>query len=475
MACCPGLDVVVGFNFICADREQSFLMPPDMREWLPEDHLAFTVLDAVERFDLSAFESSYRADGHGRAAYDPALMVALLLFAYCDGVSSSREVERRCERDVAYRVVAGNQRPDHATLARFRNRHRDALDGLFVQVLRLCAEAGMVRVGLVALDGTKLAANASSSGNRTAQQLDDQIAKQVEQMLAEAQERDAAEDAEYGAARGDEAPAGMRDRERRIDRLRAAKARLDAEAEAAQAAQDQRRRDYEQRRARGEKVGAPPGETPPKGGRRGERRTNLVDPDSRVMKSRQGVNGWTQGYNGQILVGSGQIILARTLVNDPTDYGSLYPMLAAARANLDAIGYGGPEHRMRALVADSGYGGKANLKPESTCKSEPILLIATNSGRHKSGAKKATDDDGQTKPFKDKALNTMQRRLDTPAGRSLFRRRAHMVEPVFAQTKNRLGHRLRQRGLDAVKAEWNLIATSHNLLKWHQRTAHAGC
>jgi transposase len=449
-----GLHGVMGFNFIAADREQSFLLPPDVREWLPEDHLAWLVLDATAQLDLDRFRSSYRADGHGRAAYDPALMVALLLFAYCDGVSSSREIERRCERDVAYRVVAANQRPDHATLARFRARHREAIAGLFVQVLGLCSAAGMVRVGVVAIDGTRLAGNASSMQNRTRAQLEAEIAAQVEALLATAEEVDAGQDAEHGEDRGDEPPPRLRGRERRRARLAQVKAGLDAEEQAAQAAQDQRRRDYDAKRAAGVKVGRPPGAAPPHTGR-GERRLNVTDPDSKVMK---GLHGWVQGYNGQVLVSAGQLILAQAITNEAADYSSLHPLLHVARANLNTLGN---NHRMRVLLGDSGYGGRRNL----TQPSEPILLIATNSGRHKSGPKKAAG-----KKFADPTLNAMQARLTTPAGRSLFRRRAPMVEPVFAQIKNRLGHRLRTRGLANVTTEWDLITTSHNLLKYFRHT-----
>ena len=239
----------MGYNFVTAERGQVFLMPPDVREWLPVDDLAWTVLDAVAQMDLSAFWSRYRADGHGRPAYDPALMVGVLLWAYCDGVHSSRQIERRCQRDVAYRVVAGNQCPDHATIARFRSGHREALGGLFVQVLRLCAEAGMVRVGLVALDGTKMAGNASGQANRTSAQLDAEIEALVEAMLADAEVVDAAEDAAHGADRGDEPPPQLRGQQQRLDQLRAAKARLDAQAEAEQRAQDDKRERYELARA----------------------------------------------------------------------------------------------------------------------------------------------------------------------------------------------------------------------------------
>lgn len=428
-------------------------MPPDVRDWLPESELAWTVLDAVEQLDLAMFEAAYRADGAGRPPYDPALMVALLLFAYCDGARSSREIERRCHRDIAYRVICGNRAPDHVSIARFRTRHREALNGLFVQVLRLLAEAGMVRVGLIALDGTKLRGNARGVRNRTAAQLDAEIAElagQVEAMLADAEEVDAAEDAAHGPdRRGDEPPHGLARHTDRLKRLREAKQRLDEQAAAAQKAQDQRRAEWEQARERGEKVGRKPGPTPPK--TTTEPKVNLTDPDSKIMES-HGV--FCQGYNAQAVVGGGQIILAPGITTSSADTASLHPMLDTTKTNLDAAGI---SEKVRACVADSGYGGKNNLSQPV----EPILLIATGSGR------KRTDVD--TEP-KHPAVAAMAKRLATPPGRALYGRRAAMIEPVFGQIKQRLGAWLNYRGLDAVTAEWTLACTSHNLLKYWRAT-----
>jgi hypothetical protein len=369
----------------------------------------------------------------------------LLLFAYCDGVRSSRQIERRCERDVAYRVIAGNLRPDHATIARFRGRHRHALGGLFTQVLRLCAEAGLVRVGLVALDGTKLRGNARGTANRTRAQVETEIgelAEAVEGMLAEAERVDADEDAEHGPARGDEAPPELADRRSRLARLRQAKARLDEQDAAAQAAQDQRRSDWAGKDPA--RRGRPPGPRPPQNDRNDK--VNLVDPDSRIMRT---AGGWCQGYNGQIVVGAGQIILAADLLQSSTDNSALHPMLAAAHQQLAAAGVA---DRIRGAVADAGYGGKTNLGQHS----DVTLLVATGSGRAKS----------RTGVPKDPAVAAMATRLDSPLGRRLYRRRAGRVEPVFGQIKNRLGSALHHRGIDAVRTEWQLMTTSHNLLKY---------
>lgn len=210
----------MGQNFIARDREQSFLMPPDVREWLPDGHLAWFVIDAVAEMDLSAFYGAYRSDGHGRAAYEPAMMVILLLYAYARGMRSSRAIERACEEDVAFRVIAAHQRPDHATIARFVERHQAALAGLFGGVLGLCAQAGLATVGVIAIDGTKVHANASRDAN-----LDyEQIAREI---LAEAQAVDAAEDKAFGEARSDELPPELANAQGRRKWLREAQRRLD--------------------------------------------------------------------------------------------------------------------------------------------------------------------------------------------------------------------------------------------------------
>ena len=212
----------MGQNFIACDREQELLLPPSLREWLPEEHLAWFVLDAVEQMDLAAFFAAYRADGHGRAAHDPAMMVALLVYAYSIGERSSRRIERRCREDVAFRVICANQVPDHATVARFVVRHEHAIAGLFGEVLELCARAGLVKVGVVAVDGTKIAAAATHHATRSYEE----IAKEI---LGEAARIDAAEDELYGEARGDELPEGLRTSGDRRKVLREAKQALDAE------------------------------------------------------------------------------------------------------------------------------------------------------------------------------------------------------------------------------------------------------
>ena len=218
----------MAYNFLACDRDQAFLLPPDVRDWLPADHLAWFVLDVVDQLDLGPFLKAYRADGHGRAAYQPRMLLAVLLYAYCSGIRSSRQIERRCTEDIAFRVLAGNRTPDHVTIARFRVRHEQALAGLLIQSLKLCAAAGLVRLGLVALDGTKIEANAAAAANRTHAHLQAQVAE----LLAQAAAADRADDQQHGAGRGDEFPRALAGRAERLARLQQAKAHLEAEAAA---------------------------------------------------------------------------------------------------------------------------------------------------------------------------------------------------------------------------------------------------
>src|SRR3954464_13344798 len=301
-------------NFVACDREQVLLLPPSLREWLPEGHLAWFVIDAVAAFDLCEFYAAYRTDGHGRPAHDPAMMVALLLYGYAVGERSSRRLERRCVEDVATRVICANCAPDHTTIARFRQRHEAALGELFGEVLALCAESGLVRVGVIAVDGTKVAANAAPQATRDYEQ----IAREI---LAEADAVDAEEDAQFGDARGDELPpelataqgrrGWLREAKRRLDqqraeearpiardrgdRLREAKRRLEEE----HVTEGQANAAYEAYRARGvdkngKKFGRPP--VPFTAPERPTGKINLSDLDSRNVKTSR---GWVQGYNAQ--------------------------------------------------------------------------------------------------------------------------------------------------------------------------------
>jgi len=435
----------VGYNFRPVARDQQYLMPPSLRDWLPEDDLAWLVIDVVGELDLAPIHARYRADGWGAAAFDPAMMVALLLYAYASGDRSSRRIESRCRRDIAYRVISANQVPDHATIARFRADHEAALGELFGQLLRICAGAGLGAVGLVALDGTRLAADAARDANRTAAQLDEEI----EGILAEAAAIDAAEDAAFGPdRRGDELPPELAHRHTRLDRLREARAQL-ATAEAERTAA------YEQRlveRAALEAtvghrtVGAHPGPPAP----RTEARANATDPDSRMMKTRA---GWTLGYNGQIVVAEDGLIVASELTQEAADATQLGPLIRTAVATVAAAGLG----PIGTLVADAGYWSPATLADPPP--GSPALLVAPMLGRRRTSTRKRT--------IAHEALrHSMTAALATDHGERLFRRRSVIVEPVFGQIKEARGiRRFRRRGVQACASEWRLICTTHNLLK----------
>src|SRR3954454_18251011 len=282
-------------NFLSCDRDQDFLLAPSVRDWLPEDHLAWFVLEVVERLDLGAIYGQYRADGSGRPAHEPSMMVALVVYAYCVGERSSRQIERRCVQDVAFRVIAANRAPDHTTIARFRQRFAGPLAGLFVQVLAMCARAGMVRVGTVAIDATKMAANAFLGANRTYAR----IQAEVQRMLDEAEDVDAAEDELFGDTRGDELPEGLADPRSRKARLDQVQAELEAEHAARQAEHEQRLAERaEHERRTGKRLGGRRPKAPQQSELEAARR-NVTDPESRIMSHR---GAYLQGYNAQAVV-----------------------------------------------------------------------------------------------------------------------------------------------------------------------------
>ena len=358
-------------NFMVCDREQGWLMPPDVRDWLPDGHLAWFVLDVVGRLDLEAVLKAYRSAGWGRPAHDPRMMVGLLVYSYSVGERSSRRIERRCVEDVAFRVLAANQAPDHSTIARFRKRHAQALGDLFVGVLALCARAGMVKVGRVAVDGTKMAANASLGANRKHAA----IRAEIERILAEADEVDAAEDELYGDARGDELPPELADPVTRRERLEQAARELEAEEQARQAEHQARLARREEHRQRTGKN--PPGRPPkaPDPGLLEQSRRNITDPDSRIMSAR---GAHVQGYNAQAIVDEGQVILAAEVTNSPNDSNQLSRMVKAARENLGAI-----EHKkaIKCVLADGGYWNQAEIAAVRETKT--VVVIPTGDPHHK--------------------------------------------------------------------------------------------
>lgn len=425
-------------NFLPCDRAQQMLLAPDMRDWLDDDHLAWFVLDAVDEIDLTPFLADYRDDGWGRAAHDPQMMVALLLYAYATGERSSRRIERKLTEDIAFRVIAANQRPDHATIARFRVRHQDALAGLFSEVLALCARAGLVSVGTVALDGTRVKADAADRKNRTYEQL-------AREILEEAEAVDAAEDEEHGEKRGDELPG---DRETRRRRLREAKRSIDAEYEAKDAelaewkvamAEHTRRTGYVKKNN--------PKKPRPLAPREG-RRANLTDPDSKPVKT---ATGFIQGYTAEVAATEGQVIVAAELIKGANERVRLEPMTKATEEELAKAGV---KEKPGLVLADAGYynGPQIDaLEAEGT-----RILCPPDADRRKT----------PTKMRSGPRFEAMRQRLKEPEAEEAYRRRQQMVEPVFAQIKSRQrGGRFSRRGLSACRAEWRLTAATHNLLK----------
>ena len=454
-------------NFLTCDREQSLLMPPSLREWLPEDHLAWFILGTVEELDVAPFYAAYRADGHGRAAHDPAMMLGVLLYAYCKGLRSSRVIERACVEDVGFRVIAANQAPDHTTIARFRARHEAALSQLFSDVLSLCADAGLVESRVVAIDGTKVRANASMDANGSYEQ----IAREI---LEEARRTDEAEDELYGDRRGDELPeqltteagrrAWLREAKRRLDQKRAEEARPVPRSRPKRLRESKRRLQEEHlfeqraneayetyRRGRmrdGRRFSRPPDPYEPPETPRGT--INTTDPDSRIVKTAG--QPAIQGYNAQATVNDKHIVIAAEVTVDSPDFGHLEPMVKATERELQTLGASSPQ----VVLADAGYWHKRQM--ENIVNRGMQVLVPPDSGLRK-GAR----------PGWDKGLYAFMRRvLATEHGAELYRKRQTTVEPVFAQMKfNRRLDRFMRRGRAPCRSEWRLMAATHNLLKLH--------
>jgi transposase len=464
----------VAQNFLPCDREQELLLPPSLREWLPEDHLAWFVLDAVGELDLEAFYASYRRDGWGAAAHDPAMMVALLVYAYAIGERSSRAIERRCREDVAFRVIAASQLPDHATIARFRVRHEQALGELFGQVLSLCADAGLVSVGVVAVDGSKFAASASDKAIRSYEQIATEI-------IEEAGRIDAAEDDIHGPARGDELPEHLTTREGRRAWLRAAKERLERErAERAEPVPQgraerlrlcQRRlvedwraerfahREYEAHWERGviergrQQMGSGPRPYSPPA--RPEGKLNTTDPDARRMKRGP---AFIPAFNAQAVTTEQQIVVAAELTTEGVDFQQLEPMIASAERELRGAGV---KDSPGVVLADAGYWSNGHI--DALRERGMIPIVAPDTSRNKPRKTRLGG------PY-----DYMRRVIATEQGGALYSQRQWMVEPVFAQIKaNRRIDRFKRRGLAAARSEWRLIAATHNLLKLHRHRLQA--
>lgn len=470
-------------SYLPVDRDQQFLLPPDVREWLPEGHLAWFVLDVVGRVDTSVLHARHPNDGAGRRAYDPDMLLALLVYAYCSGERSSRRIEQLLEVDVAFRVIAAGHRPDHTTVARFRQGHEEIAAQLFTDVLMLCAVAGLVKVGVVAVDGTKVAVDAAMNANRTRESIE----AEVRAMFAEASVVDGREDTMFGAGRGDELPAEFADPTSRRARLDAALRVLDdkrsrresrssphadegeggrggpgrprvgaeiAAAEAAlaceQAVVAERVEQWERKQREAAGQGRKPKGRPPevehfrvrdarqrlerarervaaRERRHGQRRdgradqANVTDPDSRLMN---GPRGWVQGYNAQAAATEDGIVLAAVATQDHNDTQQCTPMMTATAANLTAAKV---TDDVGVFVFDAGYLTVTNLTADG-----PDRLIAT--GKSKS----LRNEELISGPPPDEAdpIEAMHHRLRTPQGSAIYSKRQHIIEPVFADAKH---------------------------------------
>jgi transposase len=458
----------VAQNLIRADRDQLMLLPVDVRDWLGEDDIVWHVLEVVESLDLSAFYRRYRANGQGAAAFDPAMMVALVIYAQAVGVRSSRAIERACTRDAGFKVVTGQLVPDHCTITRFLKDHREALTGLFAQVLRLCHAAGMTRVGVIAVDGTKIAANASWAKSYTDAALAHQVAEEqaaftalAAELLGEQVATDEAEDAEHGPDRGDDLPPRLRGRRDRLAALQAARDDLAAREAAARdqmlAAQKAKQDAYDAREAAGTKVCGPrPGdEVRARATGSAAPRASVTDPDSRRMKTK---NGFVQGYNAQVAVTDTQVILGALVTQAGTDHHLLPEVLEVTG---QALTQAGVQDKLETVLADAGY---ANEDTFTAAEDAGLVLLAPLASDQKRARGQTLTGDRDLSRLP--ATAHAQQRLDTPEGRAQYAQRGRTVEPVFGQLKDRGGMRqFARRGLANVHAEFILACTVHNVRK----------
>jgi len=435
--------------------DQLFLLPPSMRHWLPEDHLVYFVMDVVAGLDLSVIERVVQdKDPRGERPWNPRMMVALLFYGYCLGIRSSRRLEKATYEDVAFRVLTADTQPDHSSIAAFRKTHLAALANLFLDILRLCQKAGLAKLGRVALDGTKMKANASkhkAMSHAHMKEREEALRAEIKQMLAEAGVADADEDVLHGRdQRGDELPAELRRRQDRLRKIEEARAALEAEALAARAAEL-----AEKERAKELPPDEPPAPMLPShqvghhadGSPEGKAQRNFTDPESRIMKSGK---DYVQGYNAQIVVDEAeQIIVSTGVTNQAPDAQHLPAMVAAVEENLGA--------RPVQTLGDAGYYSAENSAYCDQIGTDALLSVAREKHVLDKGPSPWPEDDPRSK---------MHARLRSIPGSAAYRRRKCIVEPVFGQIKEARGIRsFLLRGLNQVRGEWNLICLTHNLLK----------
>jgi transposase len=419
--------------------DEELLLPPSLRDWLPERHLAYFVSDMVDNLDLSAMDAVYGSEKRGQPPYDPLMMTKVLVYGYCVGVFSSRRIERRLVEDIAFRVLAADNQPNFRTISDFRKIHLKTLEGLFEQVLKIALEAGAMKVGRVALDGTKVKASASKHKAMSYDRMlekEKQLKVDVKRLLEQAEAADAEEDALYGKDRtGDELPAELERRETRLKKIKEAKRALEERA-----------------RQKAVAEGKEPKQAEPKD----KDQYNFTDPESRIMK---GADGFVQAYNAQAAVEPAfQLIVGQAVTQATNDKEQLIPMLATIEEQSG--------QRPADVLADSGYCSEKNLEhldSEQKPERRVIGYIATERQKHdeyKEPCPRGRLPKGATR------VDRMKRKLKTKAGKAVYAARKTIVEPVFGQIKQARGFRqFLLRGIHKVRGEWSLLCLTHNILK----------
>ena len=487
----------MAYNYKVPLRDQLFLLPPSIADWLPEEHLVWFVLDVVAVVDLSAFHARHPNDGAGRAAYDPEMMLALLVYGYCRGLRSSRRIEAACRADLAFRAICADVVPDHIAVARFRADHTEAIRAVFIDVLALCAKAGLASLGTIAIDGTKIAADAALGANRS----EGSIAAEVDAILAQAGRADEAEALQPSL--GSEVPAELARRGSRLARLRAALGEIEADRRAGAEADQARSARLAEDAAQGRRPRGTAPKDPAVARERAEAdvaalkvrldntatvlskleaisllgkaeevlaaatkaaaeapdppaaQANTTDPESRIMKT---ASGWVRGFNAQAAVNAKQIVVACALTQDRNDVGQLVPMMAAVTANAAAAGIDGD---IGTVLGDAGYWSEANATAPG-----PDRLIATSKDWKQRRAARAMGTTTGPAPEGASALEAMEHRLRTEEGAAAYGQRSCTVEPIFGQVKENRGiRRFMRRGIAAAESEWALVCATGNILK----------
>jgi transposase len=464
-------------NYRPWDAQQNRHDPISPQEALPENDLVFFLIDLIPELDLKPFHDYYARELRGQPPFDVTMMVTLLVYAYCVGVCSSRKIAAACDRNLAFRAIVGDDPPDFRTISDFRKLHAAAFRPLFLEILRLAGELGMVKLGNLSTDGTKMRANASRHKAMSYGYMNKEINRleaEIDQLLKQAEELDAEQDAALGSRRGDELPDELQRREQRLAKIREAKARLEAEAQA-RAEEEQSRRDEERARREDEgrrRRGKEPAPVDPNPADKAQ--TNFTDPKSKIMK--QSNKGFDYSYNAQAVVDSAeQIIVAAETTDAANDKQQAVPMAEAALDNLKAAGIQRPQGADGTVAAipntaDSGYFSEEAVEETEKLGMDPHFAVGRQKHREAPAPPPAKVPSAESS-----AKEKMQHKLCSATGRALYAARKHIVEPVFGQIKSARGIRgFLLRGLEKVSAEWQLICLTHNLLKIWRRSSSAG-